>query len=625
MIMSLTVSKTAVCLAIAILFVFCLGAAPVIGLGPSGVLTATVGTGGFAPSPGYPLHGILSQIAMAPGWADSDRALNLLSALLAGAAVVVFSLAMLELAPRSAFSPSARLLIVGLVATAALLNSPGFALVAYFGDRYTANLFVVSLIAWNTLVFFRKLEMRESRGLQRHVAIAAALASLTLSSHYIMIPLGIFSAGAVAFSYSRAKRKIPAWALFAGGCLGLTPLLYLPLHSLANPVFDWGDPESRTRFLATLTRKEYRHQPFARSWAVFLENWREQYELLYAQFGAVFLVLGSLGLTAVALARKRRLIILLGLLILTGEVTRLAVFFPDGKQSPLYTLHIQELTTKYFAPYYAAVAALAGVGLIFAFDEFERLAARQMKMQVRIGLRALVLIAVAVKGYSGFQETRMDHYRVSDEMIANLEAVTPEGALVFTDFDSLYFPAAYNQMRRGRLEKRTIIHTSLLFRAWYYDGLRKLYPEFYEMHRELFESARQKFDALELGQVALLPEAIEARAQLMRALANLHQGKGVFVFNHPAYGSYQGWVFQGFTLESMGVIERLHSSTHEITPIPVANLKFDQIKSQAVRDSWSWGLLLLYSDLFKQKAGIYRILDKDEAAKLEAAAAEFTL
>ncbi|HEY4492315.1 MAG TPA: DUF2723 domain-containing protein, partial [Acidobacteriota bacterium] len=76
---------------------------------------------------------------------------------------------------------------------------------------------------------------------------------------------------------------------------GLLLHLYTPIRSSANPIMDWGNPESARNFAAYLTASQYRERMFGLSFEKVLSNFVEGANLLTQQFTTWLFALPLLG------------------------------------------------------------------------------------------------------------------------------------------------------------------------------------------------------------------------------------------------------------------------------------------------------------------------------------------
>ncbi len=227
-------------------FLFCvyaLTAAPTVTGEDAGELGAAAWTLGIAHPPGYPLYMLLGKAAMALSpFADKAFALNLLSGLAAAAAVALFVLLALRL---GASRPAAAAAGLAAALTPTLWSQ------ATIAEVYTLAALLLAVIC---TLLVRYLFQPEPL---RLLALAYVF-GLGLTGHPALILLAPGLCLAVAIrspGVLKDVRMLCGVTFFA--LLGFALYLYLPIRSFADPVMDWGDPETVGGFLAHVLRSQY--------------------------------------------------------------------------------------------------------------------------------------------------------------------------------------------------------------------------------------------------------------------------------------------------------------------------------------------------------------------------------
>ena len=222
--------------------VYALGASPTIYVGDSGELVTAVHLLGIPHPTGYPLYVLLGKLwtLLLPAGSIAWR-MSLFSAACAAAAcaVLYMNLRRARLAPIAA-------------ATAALLLAfgPSFWSQANIQRVYSLGALFVLLA---TAGGWRWHETRSTRVL----GLTFFLCGLGATNHTFMAAYAIALAAfalAVDPSLGRPRRLAVGCAAFL---LGLLPYAYLPLRSRADPLLDWGDPETLERFLGVVLRWDF--------------------------------------------------------------------------------------------------------------------------------------------------------------------------------------------------------------------------------------------------------------------------------------------------------------------------------------------------------------------------------
>jgi tetratricopeptide (TPR) repeat protein len=402
-------------LAVLTLAVYLTGASATIYVGDSGELVTAVHTLGIPHPSGYPLYVLLGKL-----WT-----------LAFPVGTIAFRM--------SAFSAFAASVTVGI--TYALVRSFGLsraagtaaALTLAFSASFWSQANIQRVYTLNALFLVGMLRTvsawRQSKN--THTLYAAFfLCGLGATNHTFM-GLAVIALVAIALASRRtspdqtpltAQRWLLAAVSFAAG---LTPYLYLPLRSRADPALDWGDPETIAALWRTVTRSEF----WARAWIEspadlppILGDWLRSIPLELTWAGAV---LAAIGLFQAGVPPEMRI----GLVTLaTLNVTAMAL---HGSRSDLFIWH------RYYIPTYVVAAILVAPGLEFAVRRAGRWAA---------GAALTIPLFLAISQYGDFDRSR---YRVADDFSRRLLASLPPGAHLAAADDNILFSLIYLHFVEG--------------------------------------------------------------------------------------------------------------------------------------------------------------------------------
>jgi hypothetical protein len=257
--------------AIAALALYLRTLAPTVATGDSGELATVAATLGLAHPPGYPTFTMLGHAFTWLPIGDAAYRINLMSAVLDAAAVLVACLIvgrLIEAAQRRAGSPATGPGTLHVWLGAAV---GGFALAISTGFwRYSlvAEVFALSnLLALILLALMLEWSRRPER--MRVLWVAAAVGGLALTNQQtilfaapgLLVLLGIGLTRYVEPPPGRQNGRPMPWrqigiAVLIGG-VGLLPYLYLPLAAAAGADTVWGDPTSIGGFIAIVARSAY--------------------------------------------------------------------------------------------------------------------------------------------------------------------------------------------------------------------------------------------------------------------------------------------------------------------------------------------------------------------------------
>ena len=245
---------------------------------------------------------------------------------------------------------------------------------------------------------------------------------------------------------------LAALALIGGAAI----YLYLPARAAADPLLNWGRPDTWQRFWWHVTAKQYRVSLLsAPVWPQVMLAAR----LWWTQFTPVGLVL--LGLGAWRMARSQRaLFAMLALIVLFSTLYAWAYVIEDDGDA--YYLSAFLAGAVWVA--WGAQGLLAKVGQ--TRPHWQRPAA--------VALCALVPVVALAMNW-GACNRRAD--TIPEDYVRDTFAeIGPSGLLLTRDWQ-LYSPALYLQQVEGLRPDLAVIDTELLRRGWYFDLLHKLYPD----------------------------------------------------------------------------------------------------------------------------------------------------
>jgi tetratricopeptide (TPR) repeat protein len=385
--------------------VYALGACRTIYVGDSGELVAAAHVLGIAHPTSYPLYVLLGKLwSLAVPIGSIAFRMSLFSAAAAAAAVGVLH----ATSRRLGLGPLAAAFAALLLAFA-----PSFWGEANVQRVYALNGLFVVLATAAAFAWHRDRE----RG---RLALAFFLAGLGATNHMYMALFAVALGAFVLLSEPALLRRPRELAAAALALLaGLVPYLYLPLRSRADPVLDWGNPETLGAFLANVTRSDFQE----RAWiegpadlpviaADFLSGFA--HELAWA--GALLAIAG------VAVGRRRGWPVLLPLLAIAVNVVAMAA---HGSRSDLFIWH------RYYIPSFLMGALLAGMGCQALVERMPRRA------------RFAVLVVPAAMLVLGWNRFDRSDYRIADDFSRTLLATLPPGAHLSASDDNILFVLIY--------------------------------------------------------------------------------------------------------------------------------------------------------------------------------------
>ena len=401
----------ALVLGLCIFLIYAWGACRTIYVGDSGELVAAVHTLGIPHPSGYPLYVLLGKLwtVLVPVGSIAFR-MSLFSAFCAAAAVAGLYL----LGRRLGLTT-----IPALFSSLLLALSPSFWSQANIQRVYSLNALLLVMALYLAVAWYRS---------HQPSALIAAffVAALGACNHTYMgvfaIALGVFA----LITEPGLLRK--PWTLIASGVafiLGLSPYLYLPLRSRANPRLDWGNPETIRGTLDVILRRDAWERAWLESPADLLTAAGD----LLLRIGTELFWLGAvLAVVGVLWARAKKWPLLLLLLAVLGNYLAMAL---HGSRSDLFIWY------RYYIPTFVIFALLAGLGLEIVRE----------RLSSKLAAAALLLpLTMLVVGYPQFDRS---DYRIADDFSRTLLSTLPPGAHLSATDDNILFVLIYLQLVEG--------------------------------------------------------------------------------------------------------------------------------------------------------------------------------
>ena len=291
------------------------------------------------------------------------------------------------------------------------------------------------------------------------IILAAFLFGLGLGGHLTSIAL---LAPGIAF-WLTVRRGWRFWisktALFAALALigGAAIYLYLPARATADPLLNWGRPDTWQRFWWHVTAKQYRVSLLsAPVWPQVVLAAR----LWWTQFTPVGLVLLGVGAWRM-LRTQRALFVMLALIVLFSTLYAWVYVIEDDGDA-------------YYLPAFLAGAVWVAWGARAILNADLTGFGKPVRSAAPFALIAVVVGAALAMNW-GACNRRAD--TIPEDYVADTFAeIGPNGLLLTRDWQ-LMAPALYLQQIEELRPNLTVIDTELLRRGWYFDLLHKLYPD----------------------------------------------------------------------------------------------------------------------------------------------------
>ncbi len=326
------------------LLVYILTLAPTVFFGDSGELTAAAYNLGIAHPPGYPLYLLLGKLFMLlVPFGDMAMRMNLLSAFFASLTAVMIYLINRALSHGRLVSVS-----VSLIAAFSF---------TFWSQAVVAEVYTLSALFFCTLIFFTLLWLKDRE--ERWLLLLALTAGLALTHHVIIAlyypvffifillrnyqfqPKNEESQGPVSLNKKGMRpiepvrdgpRLLKNWKLIVKTvALFLLPLLlylYLPIRSAANPLNDWGNPETLSAMMDHITAKQFGGLFLKHGFEGVLFQFKLFTRTLLEQFPLILLILAAIGVIA-GLMRQRKAALFFLVLLLVNLSYSIAYYITD--------------------------------------------------------------------------------------------------------------------------------------------------------------------------------------------------------------------------------------------------------------------------------------------------------
>jgi tetratricopeptide (TPR) repeat protein len=398
-------------LAAGVFAVYAAGACRTIYVGDSGELVTAAATLGIPHPSGYPLYVLVGKLwtLMVPAGSIAFR-MSLFSAAGAAAACGVVYWLCRRLSLHAFVAATSALL---------LAFSPSFWGEANIQRVYALNALFVAL---GTAAAFAWHRVREPRAL----ILAFFLCGLGATNHTFM---AIFALALALFAVITAPALVKDWGtiLRSGSAfaVGLLPYAYLPLRSRANPLLDWGNPETFDRFIGVVLRRDFWDRAFIRGpgdLPVIVWDYLRGVGVETAWVGALLALVGAV------VGWRRRWPVLLPLLVMAGNLAALAI---HGSRADIFIWH------RYYIPSYMMAVVLAGMG---AQSLCERLPRRVLPV---------LLVGPLVLLLAGWRDVDRSRYRIAEDFSRAVLSTLPPGAHLLASDDNILFVLLYLQSVEG--------------------------------------------------------------------------------------------------------------------------------------------------------------------------------
>lgn len=295
----------------------------------------------------------------------------------------------------------------------------------------------------------------------RPLYAAAITFGLALGVHHVTVGLLLPALAAIVyrtqgFAFFKSRRLI--YAALVSLCALFAVNSYLPLAASANPILNWGDPRSLQAIWWHITGRQYQVF-FSFTPAILGEEFSKFVDLLLSEFGhpwlPLVLVCALFGYFS-AFRRDRTTFWLLVLIVVFNLAYTLCYDIAEDKDA-------------YQLPLFVTVAIAGGLGL----REILQLFPAKIRSPVAPILLALPILTLVVN----WPYNNRSRYFIAHDYVENIQSTLESNSLLLTLDWQVASPMLYTREIEQRRRDIKAIDVQLLRRSWYFDYLRRSYPD----------------------------------------------------------------------------------------------------------------------------------------------------
>ncbi len=268
----------------------------------------------------------------------------------------------------------------------------------------------------------------------------------------------------------------------------LAVYLYLPISASANPEINWGDPIDFERFKRHVMGWQYQSWIFSstesasKQLTYFFEN-------LPSEFGYVGLLFAVIGIFAVKYYKK--IFLFASILFLTCVLYSINYDIAD--------------IDSYFLLAYVAAGFFVFAGLKLTHDKLS-------ESNVNVKSNWLFIIPIIVLFVNFSKVYQKDNTQFEEYSKSVLESVEPNAIIISYLWDFFVSPSYYIQHVDEFRKDVAVIDKELVRRTWYFNQIKRNFPEIYEKSKreiEAFIPELIKFERNERYDAQLLQKYFE--------------------------------------------------------------------------------------------------------------------
>ena len=582
--------------------------APTVTLVDSGELIVVARFLGVAHPPGFPLWTVLAHMASLVPWGNVAARVNFSSAVFGALACGMLTLVVAELMIAASYAAPKRATAKrnlhqdwkarrqsyrettneGLESSQFIYASAlGSGLLLACARTLWAYATITEVYALNTFLFisvffliahWRRRILEETRragmagvaghnlpsitGHDVYLYAGSLVFGLALGVHHVTVALTLPALAIIVYRTQGLRFFLSKRLLFSA-LVSFAALVavyaYLPLAAARSPIINWGDPRTFEQIWWHITGRQYQvFLSFSLS-EMGTQFW-EFCQMVSREFGVVWMPV-ALAFAAVGFhsAFKRDRTVFWFLVLILGV-------------NLLYCLSytIAEDKDAYYLPPFVSLTIAVGFGLHRVMQLALSTAALARKEYISAALPLVLVVGIALIGNWPFNNRR--HYFIASDYVENLlKAIQPNGLLLTMDWQ-VASPILYTREIEGLRPDVKVIDVKLLHRLWYFDYLKRAYPDLVERSRDTIDPFVSELTAWEHNPAAyandqtltlrintLFQEMLHAIVTNENAVAPVYITEDV-PFADRRESELTKWINQTFQFVAQGLVFRLENN-----------------------------------------------------------------
>ena len=348
--------------------------------------------------------------------------------------------------------------------------------------------------------------------------------------------------------------------------LGLSTYALLPLRAAADPILNWGDPDTLRHFWRHVTAAQYRSN-ISLAPASLATELRFGLSLTFWQYSPLALPFIAWGLWW-GWKQQRRLTLFLLLAAGAGLVYAILYAIEDDQDAYYILPHLLLLVPLLWGLHLGLLALARRLG-------------QSRPGQIAAVLLPWLLPLVALTGNRPLADR--SHYWYHRDYFDNLTADIAPGGAIFTRDWQFYSPSLYFQRVLGQRPDLRVIDVELMRRDWYLNALADWYPDLtgpagpqlaaYRQQRNAWEQNPRQFES-DPTRVTSLQNAYIAAIDALIAAAETQPG-GAWLGPDMEQG-----IGAGYDWKPIGLSFRLDAPTAAAGPLPAPTWNLENLVGQ---------------------------------------------